>query len=83
MNKKEKDLIGILKIVVKPQLEKRMIESKEKEKQFCEENNIFAYYEAGYQLGLKHHIEEIDHVIRWFEGNNKDNKEKKDGKNIN
>lgn len=78
MNKKEKDLIGILKIVVKPQLEKHLKESEEKEKRFIEENNSFAYFESGYQLGLKHHIEEIDNVIRWFEGNTKDNKEKKD-----
>lgn len=76
MNKKEKELIGILKTVIIPQLKKHIEEDNEKMKELIEENNFMAWYYNGLILGEERHLKELENIIRWFEGNKEDeNKE--------
>ncbi len=78
MNKKEKELIGILKVVIIPQLIKNIEEDNKKMKELIEENNFMAWYYNGLILGEERHLKELENIIRWFEGNKKDENDKEE-----
>lgn len=73
MNEKERELIGILKNVIIPRLKKTYEENEKIEKEGDEENrqSEIAWFHAGWNLGIKSHIEDCEKVIRWFEGDKK------------
>ena len=73
MNEKERALVGYLKTFLIPHLKKTYEENEKIEKEGDEENrqSEIAWFHAGWNLGIKNHIECCEKIIRLFEEDKK------------
>lgn len=70
MNEKEKALIEYLKTFLIPHLKKTYEENEKIKEERDKENkrDEIAWFHAGWNLGIKNHLEDCEKIIRLFEG---------------